>query len=512
MSTHFRSIWVFHQSDDRDLRETPKLIASRRFMTVETRLRSLHERNGIGHTAVPNDDVVKSEFCSCILKDKTCEPLKLDGLASSFHTEIHGRLFETVLESDGIVVETEWPHGPTMTVGGCWPFIFVSVEGKPNERFWICGLVAVFRAIEKLPLVELPEVTAAFGVLDDLKTYLPSCSVPRFMFLLKTALPFGSPVCTNIDILAALESTSLTANDALSNAVNPPHRIPAWKPFPSVASSGSPQLKLHLVESVSFEILDGDIRACSISGKLFCFADMPGTPEIVVPVHVALPHQILTLHDCAKFSSSSNQDEVTTISFIPPTETFTLCSFVMADPLKAAPFPLDVAFKLLQVSPTQFKFCLSTKLRFLFAQFSIIFCVNKNVPISNLAHLTISPRCKAEIYNETFVLWTFRHPSTYSDGETLSGVIETQRPLMLGEEISRSAVASFRIANAHFSNIKILKESISFFPTVQKASTNIIYETVSTGGCHILNSGLDNGPPTSSPIDLNDCVDLLVSA
>jgi hypothetical protein len=519
MSTHFRALWVFDQTCDHEEAKL-SLVAARRFRTVEMRYKAFRDRGGSSCTTLPSDEIVSNEFSSCILGRRSSGPLILDGLTPSLAPELEGRVFQSEDDSQFNKREKEWPLGPTLTIGGCWPFIFVSTDLNAGAKFWICGLVAILRSPVERPLIELPEVTAAYGVLEDIKSFLPTTSNPdkqsiaRFMFLLKSALPFGSPICTTLDILTQTETISLTANDALlsnqtSTGARASLRVPAWKPFPLLSGGGSSaHLKLHLVESVSFEVLDGEVRMCSVSGKLFCANDIHGIPEIIIPIHVDLPHQVLTLHDCAKFatSSSSSNEDIQKISFVPPNENFTLCSFVLASPLKTAPFPIDLSFSLLQVAPTQFKFTLTAKLRVLFAQFSIAFCVNETLQIANLNNLSVSPRCKAEVHNETHVMWTFRNPSTYSDGEVLSGVIETQRPLSSGEEISRFAIVSFRITNDHFSNIKILKEGITFFPTNSKISSNISYETVSTGGCVILNSALDNGPSVSIPIDLTDCL------
>jgi hypothetical protein len=443
----------------------------------------------------------------------------MDELADSFKQELRAPSFSKETEFQLSMKEKEWPLGPTCSINDAWPFIFITSESV-NGLLIFCALVGLTTATERAPLIDLPEVTAGFGVLEEIKNFLPVAEgsfptetcISRFLYLLKTALPFGSPVFTNIDILNQIEQTSVAANDSIimthcSSVPRSSVKIPSWKPFPFF-SGGTCVLRLHIVESVAFEVLDGDVRNCTVGGVILCESDLSGTPEVLVPIHVSIPHQTLSLHDCAKFAGNAH-DDIVKISFIPPNGSFNLASYEMTNPLKMSQFPLDLSFQLLQISPTQFKFSLSAKLRVLFAQFSILFCVHENVGISNIILKSHSPKWKADISNETHVSWNFKNPSTYSDGETVNGVIETVRPLFSHEEISKSAVVSLRIANDHFSRMKVIRESITFFPPIAKTSIPISHETVSTGGCLILNSALDLGPSASAPIDLNDCINLV---
>jgi hypothetical protein len=523
MATQFRGIWVLYQGPT-TAEGNIKLIARRTFPTVEKRAKASYLLHGRELPMVPSDEAILHHFSTCILSKRRGGDIRIDHLSGSLSSEISGRVFACEPEDQASFHEKEWPLGPTLKISDSWPFIFVTNDGtyeelSDNGRLVICGLVLVGPDIEKAPLMRLPELTAAFGVLKEISKFFPpstntipsEASISRFHFLVKTALPFGAPFITDLDTLNLIDQNNISSNDAqilmhCSTGPGSSVRIPAWKPFP-LFSGGSFQVKINVTESVSFDVLDGEVRHCSVSGTIVCDNDLFGTPEVIIPVHVTPGQQSLVLHDCSKLVNSVH-DDVLKISFVPPNGAFNLCSFSMSTPLKVAQFPLDLSFRLLQISPTQFKFDISAKLRVLFSHFSVLFCVNKNVPIASIALRATCPKWKADVSHETHVLWTLKNPATYSDGETIDGVVETTRPLLSTEEISRFAVVSFRISSVYFSKLKILKETISFFPPIPKANVKISYETVSTGGCLILNSAVDNGPSVSTPIDLRDCLDL----
>lgn len=524
MSTHFRAIWVFHQAP-LGCGAAVKMFAGRRFVTVEKRVRENHHSGDRTALEIPSDNDVTEWFASCILRKSRNNSVQMPHLIPSIAHQVETASFDEESDSQKKLDEKEWPLGPTASIHGIWPFIFISTNSSyesisDSPRFFICGIVALFGSSERERLLNIPELSAAYSVLGDLANFLPlpSATPPssgvasKFLFLLKSALPFGCPVETSAEILTELNSSSITARDSASiyqgSGNRALTRIPAWKPFPlqTGVSTGSQSLKIQTAEAVSFEVLDGDVRFCSVICRIICDTDIPGTPEIIVPVDA---QHALSLHDCAKFVSTFQaQDEVSRISFIPPNGAFTLASLALTNPIKSVLFPLDLSFRLYQIAPTQFRFELSGKLRVLMTHFSIMFCVSQSLPIANLSGLAVTPKCRLDITNDTHVVWSYKNPHTYSDGETVSGLIETVRPLLMSEEIARSATVSFRIADNFFTKIKFMKENISFFPNIPKASVSLSYETVSAGNCYILNSSFDHGKPSVSTLDFNDCFHL----
>ena len=485
-------------------------------MTVEKRLRDFHSSNGTCLDPIPDDTEVSERFVSEILKEPEGKPITLANISPSLASELEGPVFSYDPDEDLRSPEKEWPFGPTSSLGTVWPFIFVSSDYQdPGQsrsgRYFVCGVVAMFHAEPRKHALELPELTAAFGVLEDLLGFLPPGSstsplvASKFQFMLKSALPFGAPVETSAEVLSKIETTAMTVNDAMildRTSAMSAQRLPAWKPFPLFHTNPHTLLKLHIVESVSFEVMNGELRLLTVVGRVFCDTDLPGSPEVVIPIDAALKPTAV-LHDCAKFASDSSSERLK-ISCVPLSTPFELLSFSLP---QTHPFPLDLSFRLFQISPQQFKFTLSAKLRIQFSQFSIVFCVNEGIKISNLPHLQQSTRTKAEVVNNSHIAWIFRNPSTFSpDGETLDGVVETDRPLAAGEEIAGSALVQFRIADAYFSKLRVVKESVSIFPSASKTQVTVSNETVSAGGCFVLNSATD--VPSQTAVDLNDCVDL----
>lgn len=496
-----------------------KLVCARRFSTAEKRLEKFHKLSATELAPIPDDGAIADHIKSCILTEQEGNPICLPNMSDSLTSEMAGNAFAYSAERDCCSLEKEWPLGPTSSIGPVWPFIFVSsdYESAPpaqGGRYLICAVVALFHNQPRMHALELPELTAAFGVLEHLMDFLPppgavspsAVVVSRVQYLLKSALPFGSPVEMSVDVLNQLESTSMAINDAAILEQTPAmsaQRLPGWKPFPLYHTNLNACLKLRVIELVSFEVMNGDLRRLSVSGRIFCDTDLPGSPEVIIPVD-APTRPSVSLHDCAKFATDSPRDERIKISCIPLSHAFELCSFSLS---QSSLFPLDLSFRLFQISPQHFKFSLTAKLRIQFSQFSVLFSVNDRLRISQLPSLQQSARTKTDVTNQTHVLWTFKNPGTFSaDGESIDGVIETDRPLAAGEEISRSAAIQFRIADNYFSRLKIDKESISVFPTVSKAYASASYETVSSGGCSLLNSATDNAPPAL--IDFTDCIDL----
>jgi hypothetical protein len=499
-----------------------QLVTTKAFPTVEARLEIESRGKGVELDRLPLNEEVLSMFSSCILNPEDTKKLEIANMSASLASEIKEVAYRAELESERGIIEKDWPLGPVGRLGSIWPFIFASSDGtyeavSKSPRLFIGGVVGVFGMSNDSTLLNLPEITAGFNVLNDLLQFLPPAGqvpptgamVSRFMYLLKTALPFGSPVETSLDILTQLDTAELNQSDmsilSQTTGSRASNRLPSWKPFPLQSASLSSGLKLHVVESIAFEVMDGDVRSCTVKGRVMCDCDLPGAPEIVLPIDV---QTVLSLHDCAKLTNTSQTNEdISRISFMPPNGQFTLATFSLYKPTDPA-FPMDLSFSLRQVSPTQFQFTCSAKLRVLFSHLSIVFCVSEQVPIANIADLVVSPRCRVDVTNNCFVVWTFKNPSTYSDGEMVSGIIETQRPLHAGEQITESAEVVFRISDDYFSKLKFFKENISFFPNVNKVNIQLSQETVSSGGCFILNSVIDGGRLDSLPMDFGDCINM----
>lgn len=481
------------------------------------------------YAVVPDDSFVYNHFTTCILKERHGEPQKIPLVPNSFNAELKHRAFfyDVIQERD--LVEKEWPLGPTSTIGEVWPFIFISTDGDYDDvpdvhidRFFVCGLVSVHKGSDRKALIDLPEVTAGFGVLRDLAQFLPasisSSTASKFQYYLKSAMPFGSPVRTSVEDIHQFHSTTISLSDNVQQSQTngmSTQRIPSWKPFPIAPNSSSSfqpsTLKLYVSEKVSFEIISGEATSfCSASGSIMCDSDIPGTPEITMPIQLHHGGAALTVHACAKIlHESSASEKLSKVSFIPLSNVHPVCMFNYPA-LRVSQFPIVASYRLFQISPTQFRFNLSVRLKILLTRFHMTFGVAQRCKITALPHTTHSSKTKAEIVHDA-VMWTFKSPTTFNpDGEDIDGIIETDTPPI--GELEKHARMHFTMTENHFSRIKILKDNIAIFPnTAAKTNINISYE-MSTDECLVANqAALPNGTQ-ELPVDFTNCIEVVSSA
>ena len=505
-----------------------KLVTSRRFRTVEKRFKKACEEGHSPYKPIPADADVVTHFTACILQDRDRDHISLTSISESLAKEFHGLVFRYDEYQEHSLVEKEWPMGPTSSIGGVWPFIYTSTDGdyseappKHGDRFFVAGVLAVYSA-GRQPVIELPELTAAIGVLEEVSQFLPQTSVSyptaaiasKFQFYLKSALPFGSPVLTSFDDLRQFNATSIATTDAalLNQAATgvSSQRIPSWKPFPILPVSGgstSASLKLHVVEHVCFALSGKEVAKCTVAGQIVCDCDIPGTPEITLPLQCGLSRPSLTLHGCARLLSEST-DKLMKISFVPLSSAFPVACYNYPSLSHSTAFPVEASFRLFQISPTQFRFRLTVRLKILFAQFHLAFSASTGpVKIVALPHTVHSNKTKVEIVNGIAV-WTLRTPATFNpDGEEIDGVAETDGPLGPGDSIARQASVHFRMRDNHFSQLVVLKENISIFPNNARVATSVSYEMLSTqAGCVVHNSATPDAPSKSEVLDFNDCL------
>jgi len=487
---------------------------------------------------IPKDEEVLNEFSACINIDPvdpaSCPPSVSGSLSKAFE----GSMFhwDPIQEN---LKEKMWPLGPVtrLNEGRVWPFIFISTSGDYSDpplmdRYLIASVVSVHVRVETIPppLLELPQVTAAFGVLEDMSKFLPTSSpslVPhissKFQFYLKSALPFGSPVCTSIDILDQQNSSSATYSDQqyLQNPqiCQSSRRIPAWRPFvginPSIPSNSSAVILLVISEELQFEIPHS---YCTVIGSVDCNAEqVSGTPEIIVPVATsAACNPTITLDNSAKITEvfstnpSSAGERLTKISFIPPIANFSVCNYHYRLPMSELKFPIWGEFSLMQVSQTKFRFRLNLKLKKLFKKFFILFKIieSTDVIIPCLENTELSPRTKIEVTPDGLIRWTLKNPSTFSadNGEFAEGIVDIgqQHP----GDITRHADCHFILSEGASmgSNFAIDPKQVSIFPNSNKTNVEVDY-IVASQRCTLMNSAVESNIETAKyPEIFDDCI------
>ena len=552
MSVELRALWVFSQgASSKDV----TIVTSRRFASVELRFRRSQEQFGHPYDPIPCDRDVVDEFRDFILheSEEKLEPVK--GLSESFSDVFRYPVFKWNSEQDKLL-EKPWPLGPLCSLrdGKVWPFIFISTSGDysnppSSDRFIVAAVVSA--PGPRRPLIEMPEVTAGFGVLEELSSYLPSSpsvsSIPacsaRFQFYLKSALPFGSPIVTSLNILEQLNTSSVTRADQAYSQNTSNHssrRVPSWRPLPhqtedpKTAANGQPSLSSSVVIKISERLVCkipslSDPSAttdseCTIIGTLEFDSDISGTPEITLPLSHSGPPPIITLHQSARVSEIfDDKDEkiVEKISFIPPTSKFTVAKyFYKLKPSFEGSFPIRADFNLMQISQSKFRFSIALDHKILFQYLFVRFRVFDNPSISKVdqffTHVECSARSKIEILNSGEIQWTLKNPSTFTlDGEYVEGVIELDTFTTpfdgLSSNISKFANCFFELAGretfgSHFS---VNPKLVAVFPHSSKGLTVKTECSVKSENCVIINSATSLSEQLgdlSIPDILEDCI------
>ena len=466
-------------------------------------------------------------FNSCILKEPL-DTLDLKYITGCVGPENQSHSVYLWNEKrDDLLTEKQWPLGAVSSLGDglVWPFIFISSNGSYEEkvpaysdRYFLCGVVAVYERTRGR-LIEYPEITSGYRVLEDLAGFLPSTSISRphisvavkFQFYLKSALPFGSPVSTSVDLIEQFHTVSCSATDvALSQTGSQfsSQRIPSWKPFPAPVSLGPnatpSHLRIEILEKVSFQIQASGSVTSSIHGTVNCDCDIPGTPEVILPLTYGEAAPVITTHACAKLSVAES-DSAAKLSFIPLSSAFAVCNYHYHRWM-GEEFPISAKFLLFQISPTRFKFQLNLKLSIGFNFFALTFQVLRSGPkISALSHLDHSGKTKVELVNADRILWTIKNPTSVSaDGESLEGIaeIESLESSQAGE-IAGHAKIQFLLANKNLSAIAVPRNLVSIFPAPLKNTTTVKCETVSSLVCAVTNS---NSKLRPEEVDFSDSV------
>ncbi|CEL93782.1 unnamed protein product [Vitrella brassicaformis CCMP3155] len=352
-----RGLWIFRA--DTDIR----LLLSRRFRTVESRVRHLH---GPSYVPLPNDETFHHLFYRQILQEEedryippqVPEIFKKDFSPGAFHWDDNSERF----------VEQVWPAGPVCCItlpsgeGTLWPVVFIFKKGVYLVA--AVGLETV-PDISTVEVIDLPEITAAFQVLEDICEFIPpslsiadSAGIAHLQYCIKSALPFGSPMFTP-QLLKQLHEGSPQGTDPHA-ALTTQQRTPAWKPF---LFKGKPKLTLNIVETVNCTLYGKEEYPdeCFISGTLHCCADIPGVPEVSVPLTLREPNNLpqITVHNSATLTTRSEavsgSANILKITCTPPTGPFILSRYRYN---RSSIVPLKGAYQLKELSPTELRLLL----------------------------------------------------------------------------------------------------------------------------------------------------------
>eukprot|EP00397_Hematodinium_sp_SG-2012_P035313 GEMP01037971.1.p1 GENE.GEMP01037971.1~~GEMP01037971.1.p1 ORF type:complete len:522 (+),score=106.63 GEMP01037971.1:32-1597(+) len=350
MACSLRGLWVFNYKDSEI-----RLLMSRRWRTVERRVRLIQ---GEDYTPLPCDEVIQMKFFE-ILQEDTEDTKQNPNVPQLFRADFAQGSFKWNEEQEK-QPEKLWPLGPICAIGDLWPVLFMF-----KKNVYLLTIVQLDRRVDvnQLPaVVELPEVTTAFTVLEDICDFLRPdlcitdvASISELQDYVKCALPFGAPVITNYQLLKKIRKESQSA--VAEEKELPGARVPAWKPY---LHKGKAKLSISIMEQVNATMY-GNHReykdSCSLAGTVYCNVEIPGIPEIGVPLYLPGSDREISMHNCAQVVGGIQGLEKATVklSCMPPTGPFVLCRYrYPTSPM----IPIDGEYQIKEMSPVDFRISL----------------------------------------------------------------------------------------------------------------------------------------------------------
>lgn len=347
-----RGLWIFHAESD------VRLLMSRRFPTVEKKMQRLL---GEDYVALPCDEDINMIFITEILHEEEDHYIP-PGIPEPFHEDFQQGSFSWN-EGQEAHTEKRWPMGPISSIckGKIWPVLFLFKKG-----FYLVTVVGLEKKykIEQVRALELPQITAAFSVLEDVCDFIPAnltisdvAGISELQYYIRSAIPFGSPVNTNYHLLRMVRHGFASKEDETSQ------RSPAWKPY---LYKGKSKLTLLLLEMVNCTLYGKPEYEdeCFIAGTVYCCADISGIPEICVPISYhndqGTPPEI-SVHNCAHVVGGlkAAKEDSFKISCVPPTGPFVLCRYRYP---KSPIIPVRGFYQIKEMSPVEFRLLLQIQL------------------------------------------------------------------------------------------------------------------------------------------------------
>eukprot|EP00947_MAST-08B_sp_MAST-8B-sp1_P001634 g1634.t1 len=309
------------------LREDGSLLLSRRFSTVERRVRLCHEAAEAAFAAGSSSSSSSSSLGSGpgAQSQSPLRPLPYrvaampsdDVFLALFRSEYldnfdHGSTPEKpVTELSMAAVEAVlWPvaivHVQTL---GLFLVAIPAVDGAPPT------VDPALRA----KAVQLPCVTATYCLLEQLEDFLspyaPTFSaahLAELQWYLSSVLPFGTPVESNSDLIKEIHHRGFSASDTFP----PPSKRPSWKAY--IQRRTRQRIDLHIREHVRVMQYGRKSELADVveaSGTIVCKADLAGVPDVslILSNTEGLTH--LFVHDCAVAPSELT---ATKLTFNPP--------------------------------------------------------------------------------------------------------------------------------------------------------------------------------------------------
>ncbi|ELR23507.1 adaptor complexes medium subunit family protein [Acanthamoeba castellanii str. Neff] len=349
-----RAVWLINVGKD----SQPTAILSRRFPTVENRVRLSHTEGG--YMPPPPDADFARLFVNALAartsptKQVLVITKKAPALSSSSMTSVPSPPSSS----------SPSPRAPPALLS-LDPVVFISRRKADGSELYFVGLPEVNRSLPRLSdtahsshssssqpsstptstssastqqhdqLLELPCVTATLCLLEDIANFASIYEPPyeakhmaELQMYINCFMPFGTPSDTS---------------------------RPAWKPY---LYKGKPRLEFMIREEVKASQYDSDTvpDAWQVHGTIFCKADIEGLPEITVTL--SLPTGAATGKPTARVEdfivdSRVRATDVTALkklTFTPPLGQYPLCTYTVTSLPK---LPLRGFYQMKEVDATR---------------------------------------------------------------------------------------------------------------------------------------------------------------
>lgn len=325
---------------------------------------------GDQYVPLPCDEDVSITFITEILHEEEDPATHPPGVPEPFYEDFRQGSFAWSTEKEAFA-ERPWPMGPmsSLSQGRIWPVIFLFKKG-----FYLVTAVCLEKAKElrqdQVRVLDLPEVTTAFAVLEDICDFIPAnlsisdvAGISELQYYIRSAIPFGSPVNTNYHLLRMVRHGFPNKEEEQQQ------RSPAWKPY---LYKGKSKLTISIVETVNCTIYGKPEYEdeCFLLGTVYCCADVGGLPEVCVPIQCRTEGTTdskspslgpdISVHNCAHVvggvrGAAAGKEETLKLSCMPPTGPFVLCRYRFA---QSPVMPVQGFYQIKEMSPVEFRLLL----------------------------------------------------------------------------------------------------------------------------------------------------------
>ena len=353
-----RGLWLLNESGG--------VLLSRKFSTVERRVRLRHEKYHESDNSNDNNKYLSYKEVA-VPDDREFSKLFQDDYLKHFHHSfspeypIFGLTRRTPLTNNArnnkSNNDTNNNNNNNNNQNGntnntdilvLWPIV---VLHRLNVFLVVLPEVDGF-PIARLPkdrprAIQLPCVTSSFAFLEALVYVIKPCA-PKFgsdklaivQCQISSMIPFGTPLETDAHVINELHARGFKESETSVQ------KRPAWKPY--ILQNSAQKLKLHVREEIQCIQYGrkGVEDVWTLSGIITCDATLNGVPRVSLPLSTANALTDMLVDTCALPPAEIDSK---LIIFTPPNHIIELCRYSFTLPAKTK-LPLSATYQVTDVS------------------------------------------------------------------------------------------------------------------------------------------------------------------